>query len=145
VSTLAVDGSGDAVGSTRTATVLRYLDLILLIAALPVFLAADLPMAGYIVVAGVWILLYGIEIGANRAVAGAVERRDRRAAMGWTAGSGLARAWVVTLSVLLVGLTAGKPAGLAAAVLALILFTVHLGSRVIGRMLTSSQDAGGGG
>jgi hypothetical protein len=145
VSTLALEGSGGAVGSTRMATVLRYLDLVLLVAALPVFIAADLPISGYVVVAGVWILLYGIEIGANRAIAGAVERRDRRAAMGWTAGSGLARAWVVTLSVLIVGLAAGKHAGLAAAVLALILFTVHLGSRVIARMLTPSEDAGGGG
>jgi hypothetical protein len=122
------------------ATALRYLDLVLLAAALPVFLVADLPMAGYIVLAGVWILLYGIEIGANRAVAGAVERRDRRAAMGFTAGSGLARAWIVTLSVLIVGLAAGKHAGLAAAVLALILFTVHLGSRVILRLLQPAES-----
>jgi hypothetical protein len=122
------------------ATALRYLDLALLAAALPVFLAAGLPMAGYIAVAGVWVLLYAIEIGANRAIAGAVERRDRRAAMGFTAGSGLARAWVVTLSVLIVGLTAGKHAGLAAAVLALILFTVHLGTRVLLRMLSQPED-----
>jgi hypothetical protein len=127
------------------ATALRYFDLVLLVAALPVFIVADLPMAGYLVIAGIWIVLYGIEIGANRAIAGAVERRDRRTAMGWTAGSGLVSAWVVTLSVLIVGLTAGKHAGLAAAVLALILFTVHLSSRVISRLLTPSEDAGGGG
>jgi hypothetical protein len=123
------------------ANVLRYLDLGLLALALPVFIAADLPMAGYLVIAGVWLVLYGIEIGANRAVAGAVERRDRRAAMGWTAGSGLARAWVVTLSVLIVGLAAGKHAGLAAAVLAAILFTVHLGSRVVLRLLSQADPA----
>jgi hypothetical protein len=127
------------------ATALRYFDLVLLVVALPVFIVADLPMTGYLVIAGVWIVLYGIEIGANRAIAGAVERRERRTAMGWTAGSGLVSAWVVTLSVLIVGLTAGKHAGLAAAVLALILFTVHLGSRVISRLLTPSEDAGGGG
>jgi hypothetical protein len=141
LSTLALDGSSGAVGTSRMATALRYLDLVLLAAALPVFLVAGLPMAGYAVVAGVWLLLYGIEIGANRAIAGAVERRDRRAAMGFTAGSGLARAWVVTLAVLIVGLAAGKHAGLAAAVLALVLFTVHLGSRVILRML-ETPDAG---
>jgi small-conductance mechanosensitive channel len=126
------------------ATALRYLDLVLLVAALPVFLAADLPMTGYLVVAGVWVVLYAIEIGANRAIAGAVERRDRRAAMGWTGATGLARAWVVALAVLLVGLTAGKHAGLAAAVLALILFTVHLGTRVILRLLQPSEPEGTG-
>jgi hypothetical protein len=122
------------------ATALRYLDLVLLAVALPVFLVADLPMTGYIVIAGVWILLYGIEIGANRAIAGAVERRDRTAAMGWLGATGLARAWTVALAVLIVGLAAGKPAGLAAAVLAAILFTVHLGTRVLLRMLSQADQ-----
>jgi hypothetical protein len=112
----------------------RYLDLALLAAALPVFIAADLPMAGYIVVAGVWLLLYAVEFGANRAIAGAVARRDRKAAMGWLGATGLARAWIVALAVLLVGLLASKDAGLAAAVLAAILFTVHLGTRVLLRL-----------
>jgi hypothetical protein len=135
LSTLAVDGSGGVAGSSRMATALRYFDLVLLAAALPVFIAADLPMAGYAVVAGVWIVLYGIEIGANRAIAGAVARRDRKAAMGWLGATSLASAWIVALSVLIVGLAAGKHAGLAAAVLAAILFTVHLGTRVLLRLL----------
>jgi hypothetical protein len=117
------------------ATALRYLDLVLLLAALPVFLAADLPMTAYAVIAGVWVVQYAIEFGANRAIAGAAERRDRRAAMGWMGATGLARAWIVSLAVLLVGLIDSKHAGLAAAVLALILFTVHLSTRVILRML----------
>lgn len=113
------------------ASAFRYLDLVLLAVALPVFIAADLPMTAYLVVAGVWLALYGIEIGASRAIAGAVARRDRKAAMGWLGATGLARAWIVALAVLLVGLAAGKDAGLAAAVLSLILFTVHLGSRIL--------------
>lgn len=121
------------------ASAFRYLDLVLLAAALPVFIATDLPMSGYLVVAGVWLTLYGIEIGANRAIAGAVARRDRKAAMGWLGATGLARAWIVALAVLLVGLAAGKDAGLAAAVLSLILFTVHLGSRILLR-LTEPQE-----
>jgi hypothetical protein len=121
------------------ANALRYLDLLLLVAALPVFLAADLPMAGYLVIAGVWVVLYGIEFGANRAIAGAVERRDRRAAMGWLGATGLARAWIVALAVLVVGLAAGKHAGLAAAVLAAILFTVHLSTRVLLRFLSQAE------
>jgi hypothetical protein len=113
------------------ASAFRYLDLVLLAVALLVFLLADLPMAGYLAVAGIWIVMYGIEIASNRAIAGAVERRDRRAAMGWLGATSLASAWVVALAVLIVGLAAGKDAGLAAALLALVLFTVHLGSRVL--------------
>jgi hypothetical protein len=139
LSTLAIDGSGGDVGPSRMANALRYLDLLLLVAALPVFLAADLPMAGYLVIAGVWVVLYGIEFGANRAIAGAVERRDRRAAMGWLGATGLARAWIVALAVLVVGLAAGKHAGLAAAVLAAILFTVHLSTRVLLRFLSQAE------
>jgi hypothetical protein len=123
------------------ANVLRYLDLALLAVALPAFLVADLPIAGYLAVAGIWLVMYGIEIGSNRAIAGAVERRDRRAAMGWLGASSLASAWVVALAVLIVGLAAGKDAGLAAAVLALILFTVHLGSRVLLRVAEQRETS----
>jgi hypothetical protein len=123
------------------ANALRYLDLVLLVVALPVFLIADLPVAGYLAVAGIWLVMYGIEIGSNRAIAGAVERRDRRAAMGWLGASSLASAWVVALAVLIVGLTVGKDAGLSAALLALILFTVHLGSRVLLRFAESRETA----
>jgi hypothetical protein len=118
---------------------LRYLDLALLVVALPVFIAADLPMAGYIVVAGVWLVLYGIEIGAERAIAGAAARRDRKAAMGWLGATTLARVWIVALAVLLVGLLGSKDDGLAAAVLAAILFTVHLGTRVLIRLIQPQE------
>jgi hypothetical protein len=59
--------------------------------------------------------------------------------MGWLGATGLARAWIVALAVLVVGLAAGKDAGLAAAVLSLILFTVHLGSRILLRMMDSGE------
>ena len=116
------------------ANVLRYLDLVLLVLALPLFLAAGFPMAGYIAIVGIWVVIYGVELLSNRAIEGAVTRRDRRAAMGWLGATGLARAWNVALGVLIIGLTAGKDAGLAAAVLAAILFTVHLGARVLLRL-----------
>ena len=121
------------------ANLLRYLDLVLLVLALPVFIAADFAIAGYLAIAGIWIVMYGIELISNRAIEGAVARRDRRAAMGWLGATGLARAWIAALAVLITGLVAGKDAGLAAAVLAAILFTVHLGSRVLLR-LTEPQE-----
>jgi len=116
------------------ANLLRYLDLGLLVLALPLFIAAGFSMTGYLAVAGIWIVMYAIELVSNRAIEGAVARRDRRAAMGWLGATGLARAWIVALGVLITGLAAGKDAGLAAAVLAAILFTVHLGSRIFLRV-----------
>ncbi|HEY7121640.1 MAG TPA: hypothetical protein VH329_03685 [Solirubrobacterales bacterium] len=123
------------------ANALRYLDLVLLVLALPVFIAAGFPIAGYVGVVVIWAVMYGIELISNRAVAGAVERRDRRAAMGWLGATGLARAWIVALGVLIIGLAVDKEAGLAAAVLAAVLFTVHLGSRVLLRLAESREQS----
>jgi hypothetical protein len=117
------------------AIALRYLDLVLLVVALPVFIAADLPMAGFIVVACVWLAQHAIELATDRAVARAAAEGDRRRAMGWVGATGLIRVWIVTLGVLLVGLLDSREAGLAAAVLALILFTVHMAGRLLGRLL----------
>ncbi len=46
-------------GGSRLALAVRYFDLALLAAALPVFLAADLPITGYLVVAAVWLAATG--------------------------------------------------------------------------------------
>ena len=124
------------------ATALRYFDLVLLAAALPVFIAADLPIAGYLVVAGVWIAQHAIEITADRAASRAVARGDRRAAIGWIGATTLARVWIVALAVLLVGLLSSEDAGLAAAVLAAILFTVHFGGRLLGRLIQPEEARG---
>jgi hypothetical protein len=123
------------------ATALRYFDLVLLAVALPVFLAADLPMLGYVVLAGVWIAQHAIEYGADRASTKALAEGNRRAAMGWVGATTLARVWLIALAVLLVGLS-DKDAGLAAAVLAAILFTVHLGCRLLARVFEPEQGGG---
>ena len=138
MNTLAVDGSGTG-GGTRMATALRYLDLVLLAVALPVFIAAGLPIAGYVVIACVWIAQHAIELTAERAAARAVAEGNRRAAMGWVGATTLARVWIIALAVLLVGLLSSKEAGLAAAVLAAILFTVHLGGRLLRRLLVPAE------
>jgi hypothetical protein len=142
MNTLAVDRSG-AVGGTRMSTALRYLDLVLLAVALPVFIAVGWPLAGYIVIACVWVAQHAIELTAERAAARAVAEGNRRAAMGWIGATTLARVWIIALAVLLVGLISSKEAGLAAAVLAAILFTVHFGARLLARLLTSDGEVGG--
>jgi hypothetical protein len=121
------------------ANVLRYLDLVLLVLALPLFIAADLPIAGYVVIACVWIAQHGIELWAERSAARAMERGDRRAAMGWVGATTLARVWIVALAVLLVGLLGSRDDGLAAAVLAAILFTVHFGARLLIRVIQPEE------
>jgi hypothetical protein len=124
------------------AIALRNFDLVLLAAALPVFVAADLSMIAYLVVALVWLAQHGVELLTNRAVRRAAARGDRTAAMGWVGATTLGRVWTVALAVLLVGVLSSKDAGLAAAVLAAVLFTVHLGGRLLARFVAPPQEPG---
>jgi len=99
---------------------LRYLDVVALAAALPVFLVGGLPLLGYGAVAAAWLAQRGIQALALRRAA---ESGDRRTAIGVLAGSLFGRLWLVSLSVLGAGL-AEREAGLAGGILAAILFTV---------------------
>jgi hypothetical protein len=121
------------------AIALRYVDLVLLAAALPVFIVADLPMTAYVVVALVWLAQHGVELLTDRAVRRAAARGDRRAAMGWVGATTLGRVWTIALAVLLVGVLDSKDAGLAAAVLSAVLFTVHLGGRLLAKVLAPEE------
>jgi hypothetical protein len=119
--------------------VLRYLDLPLLALALPVFLVFGFPMLGYVVGAGAWLAQRAIQVFAGRRAAGADARGDRRRALGVMAGSVLGRVWLISLSVLLVGL-AEREAGLAAAVLAAVLFTVYLSAQFLAHVLEPQEE-----
>jgi len=108
-------------------TFLRYLDLALVAVALPVFLAAGLPLAGWGVGAGAWLAQRGLQVYLERR---ADASRDPKTVVGLLAGSMIGRGWLVALAVLLVGLS-DRHAGLAAAVLVIALFTVYFTTRMI--------------
>ncbi|MBM3667721.1 MAG: hypothetical protein FJW90_09635 [Actinobacteria bacterium] len=123
-------------GGSRLAFAVRYFDVVLLVAALPVFLAAGLPMLAYAVVAVIWAVSLLVEAWTERHVRRELAAGNRRDAMGWTAATALGRVWTVALAVLIVGLLDERETGLAAAVLAAILFTVHLAGRLLARAMT---------
>jgi hypothetical protein len=117
--------------------VLRMLDLVVLVLALPVFVLGDLPLAGYAAGAGAWV--------AQRAVQLVLERRakasdDPRTVVGITAGSMIARGWLVALTIFAVGLAKGDDAGLSAAVLVIALFTVYFTVSLILRPFQSGPQ-----
>ncbi len=125
-------------------TSVRYLDLLLVALALPIFLAAGLPLAGWAVGGGAWV--------AQRALQEYLDRRagastDPRTVVGLLAGSMIARGWFVAIAVFLVGLSDNE-AGLAAAVLVIALFTVYFTVRMILRPFDTeaagSAGIGGG-
>jgi hypothetical protein len=100
---------------------LRYLDLVVLALALPLFLVAGLPMLGYVAGAAAWLVQRGLQVWLNRR---AEASDDPRTVVGITAGSMIGRGWLVALTIFAAGLE-DEDAGLAAAVLVIVLFTAY--------------------
>jgi hypothetical protein len=100
---------------------IRYLDLVLLALALPVFLLGGLPMLGYAAGAAAWLVQRGVQFLLNRK---AVAADDPRTTVGIAAGSMIGRGWLVALTIFAAGLK-DEDAGLASAVLVIVLFTAY--------------------
>jgi hypothetical protein len=113
---------------------LRLFDLLLLALALPLFLLAGWPMTGYAAACGAWLVQRGIQFDSERRVASQLQARNRRGALTLTAVSTLARLWLLTLSILLVGKLADRADGLAAALLCAALVTASLGGQALSRV-----------
>ena len=114
---------------------LKQFDLVLLAVSLPVFLLAGLPMAGWAVAAGAWLAQRGIQLWLERR---ARSSDDARTVVGLTAASMLGRGWLVAGAILAVGLS-DNSAGLAAAVLVLILFTAYFMAGMLMRPLARAK------
>jgi hypothetical protein len=110
---------------------LRYVDLMVLAAALPVFLAAGLSIFGWAGVTVTWLL----QRGAFAFLLGrAKASTDARAAFGLMSVSVLGRVWFLALAVLGIGVIE-RDAGLPAAVLMAVTFQVWFTARMVSRSM----------
>jgi hypothetical protein len=109
--------------------VARYLDLVVLALAFPIFVLAGLPLVGYAAAALAWLLQRAIQLLLLRQAAGA---EDLRRSAGITAASMIGRGYLVALTIFGAGLIERK-AGLSAAILVIVLFTVYFTSSMITR------------
>lgn len=108
----------------RGLRIARNMDIGLLVAALPIFLLGDLPMAGYAVGAGGYVIQRIVrDVLANQAR----KSDDPRSVAGILVASMLARGFLIALALLGVGLAVSNKAGLCAAVLFLAAFTISFG------------------
>jgi hypothetical protein len=82
-----------------------------------------------------------MQVAAERHVKRSIAQGRRNSALGVLAAATLGRVWLVALAILLVGLS-DRESGLAAAVLAAILVTVHLTGLAIGRLIAADEEAG---
>lgn len=118
----------------------KYVDLMVLAAALAVFLLGGLPMLGYAVGAAAWLAQRGVQALATRRANAELAAGNRQKAMGIVAATTLGRVWLMATVVLLVGL-ADREAGLSSAVLVLVLFTVSFAAQGIAHLF-SEPEAG---
>ena len=121
-------GRGCPCRGTSAMPILRNLDLVILAIALGVFVAADLPLMGWVVGAGIWALWRGIEWWTDRKLR---DEHDPKRLAGIAAGSLIGRGWLLGLILLGSGLAAGEDVGLSAAVLVFVIFTVHFTLKII--------------
>ena len=124
----------------RIPPAIRYLDLIALALALPVFLLADFPMLGYAVGAGAWIIQRGVQVALLRRAAAT---EDPRTLVGITAASMIGRGWLCAIAIFLVGILSSDEAGLAAALLVIALFTIYFSVQMILRPFDQALAKGG--
>ena len=111
----------------------------LLALALPVFLVFGLPMLGYAVAGGAWLVGRALHLAAERQAVSSLRGGNRRGALGVMAAATLGRVWLVALAILIVGL-ADRESGLAAAVLAAALVTTQLASQAFARLLYPEEE-----
>jgi hypothetical protein len=120
----------------------KYVDLLLLAVALAVFLLGGLPMLGFAVGAVAWLAQRAIQMVAAKRSQAELRAGNRQKAMGIVAATTLGRVWLMATAVLLVGLLGDREAGLAAAVLVLVLFTVSFAAQGLAHLFGEPEGQG---
>ena len=102
----------------------RNLDLVLLALTLPLFLATDWPLLGWLTATGAWLLQRALRDYLSYR---AKNTDDPRSIVGYMAGSLIGRGWLVSLTIFGVYLASGQDddVGLAASVLFIAVFTLY--------------------
>lgn len=111
----------------------KHVDLLVLAAALAVFVLGGLPLLGYAIAAAAWLAQRGIQVLAGRRIAAELEAGNRQRAMGTLAATTLGRVWLMVTAALVAGFAAHET-GLAAAVLLAVLFTVSFAAAGIAHL-----------
>jgi hypothetical protein len=101
---------------------LGYLDIALLVVALPIFIGAGLPILGWIGGAGVYVAQRLISALLTRSAA---HTEDITSLLGVMVGGVIGRGFLVAIAIFGVGMIDGA-AGASAGILFLAAFTVHL-------------------
>jgi hypothetical protein len=119
----------------------KYVDLLVLAAALAVFLLGGLPMLGFAAGAGIWLIQRGIQMLAERLANRELAAGNRQRAMATVGVSTLGRVGLMAAAVLAAGIVE-REAGLTSAILVAVLFTVSIAAQGIAHLFHEEPEAG---
>lgn len=111
-------------------TLLRYLDVVLVLLAAPILLLIGVPALGYGVGAGAWLLLRAVGIAVERT---ASTSSDARIQITVRLGYMLGRIFLLALAVILARRSGGRGDGLTALAVIVFAFTVQLATSAANR------------
>ena len=110
----------------------RYIDVVLLVLAVPFAIAFGAPVLGLLVGTGAWIVQRVIAVAVD---AHAEQMRDVGRGVALRLASSLGRAWGVGLAILLVGVLGERADGLTAGIAVLAAYTVYFALSLVLRPL----------
>ncbi len=118
---------------------LRNVDVVVLPLALPVFLLAGWPIAGWLCASLIWIAwrLVGAQLDRRTIEAGS----DLQRAAVLQGASSIGRGWMLLLGVLAAGLLISRDVGLATALLLTVVFTISISFRLALRPILDRAGA----
>jgi hypothetical protein len=119
-------GAGDVLPRRSTA-ILRYLDVVLVVLAVPVALLLGAPAVGVVVSAAAWLLQRALAHFGRRWIAG--QGADAR--FGLNLVDGFGRIWLLAGAIVLAAVIGGRRDGLAAALLIFCAYSIAFAMRLI--------------
>jgi hypothetical protein len=117
-----------AVLPRRSSAILRYLDVVLVVLAVPVALALGAPVVGVVVSAAAWLIQRALAGAGQRWIAG--QGDDAR--FGLNLVDGFGRIWLLAGAIVLAAVIGGRRDGLAAALLIFCAYSIAFAMRLIG-------------
>ncbi len=122
--------SGAGPGATlsrRSSVVLRYLDVVLVVLAVPVALALGAPAVGVVVSAAAWVIQRVLAHVGARWIAG----RGVDARFGLNLVDGFGRIWLLAGAIVIAAVIGGRRDGLAAALLIFCAYSIAFAMRLV--------------
>jgi hypothetical protein len=119
--------SSTTMSTSDPLVVVRFLDVLIVVLAAPFVILMGGPLLGYFVGAAAWIATRVLGVIIERQARG----RSAKAQVGLNFGALMGRAWILGITILVVGLAGEREDGLMAALLALVAFTVYLATTLV--------------